>query len=190
MFEMPETFQAGITSWFRGPERAFAVRQGDLSALEDVAQRCCDIWNGANSLIIPVRSNGSTWPTIDNCLDSGPVEDCLVHDAVSEEAVRRLSRRLGSRVRQWVRLRDDVDERELHPLLLQPSYQRDANPVVLRVPRFQQRRLHRIALICWGRIRAEDRDDYGTAFRLEDVRGPAAHAAMLDGQLDQLAPLE
>ena len=60
MFEMPETYQVGVTSWFRGPERRPpSAREGDLQALEEVAALPGTLTGvGANSLIIPVRSNG------------------------------------------------------------------------------------------------------------------------------------
>lgn len=190
MFAMPETYQVGITSWFRGPERAFVIRQGDLRALEEVVAHCCNLWNGANNLIVPVRSDGRTWPVIGAMLDVRPVEATLVHDAVPKLAVQRLKRSLGSRAQLWMGLREESDNREIHPLLLQPSYQRDAERVLLRIPRLEGRRLQRIAMVCWGRVREEDRDDYESAFRLEDAHGPVAHAAIVDGQLDQLAPIE
>lgn len=43
----------------RGAEWAFAIPDGDLAALEEVAAICCDFWNGANSLVIAIGEDGS-----------------------------------------------------------------------------------------------------------------------------------
>jgi hypothetical protein len=43
----------------RGTEWVFAIPSGDLAALDEIAARCCDFWNGANSLLIAVGDNGA-----------------------------------------------------------------------------------------------------------------------------------
>lgn len=75
MFEPPATYQVGLTFYYRGPEWAIAVRQGDMKALTWAFERCSQFWNGASTLIIPVRSDGRTWPVISDYLDDRPVEN-------------------------------------------------------------------------------------------------------------------
>lgn len=187
MFDPPETYQSAVTLWYRGPEWAFAIRQGDLAALESVLVRCT-FWNGANSLIIPVRADGRTWPVIQQYLTVRPVETCFVHDSVPGAARQRVAGVLGPTIRQWAGLWDEFDRDELHPLLLQPSYRIKAERVSLRVPRFGSERLRRIALAVWGHLPEEDLGHYRQGFDLGEVDGLAGHAALLEGQLSGNSP--
>ena len=188
MFDRPETYQAALTLWYRGPEWAFAVRQGNLAALEWALERSSTFWNGANSLIIPIRADGRTWPIIEQYLAVRPVETCFVHDSVPAVARARAARALGPSISQWANAWDGFDEQELHPLLLQPSYLGEAKPVSLRVPRFAFRSLRRIALATWGHLPDEDVSHYRRGFDVDVVAGSAAHAALLEGQLFGSSP--
>jgi hypothetical protein len=188
VFSTPETYQAGITLWRRGPEWAFAVPIGNIAALEEVAALCCRFWNGANSLIIPVASDGRTWPAIEQLLNVHPVEACFLHDGVRPDAAERLQHQLGHRVLRWTNLHDEFDRFELHPLLLQPSYIARESPP-LDLPVFRTRKLRRIGLVCWGDIPAEASPEYARAFALRRLTDADAHTAVLVGQTSETSPL-
>jgi hypothetical protein len=188
MFEQPEIQQATLSVWFRGPEVAFAIREGDLAAL-DAVLRTCRFWNGAGSLIVPVRADGRTWPVIEQLLEVRPVEVCLFHESVPERARERLRTGLAPHVADWSEFWDTFDDRELHPLMLQPSWRGEAPKPSLLIPRFHSARLDRIALATWGYVPDDELADYRQAFDLGEVEGGAAHIRLLEGQLTQLSPL-
>jgi hypothetical protein len=192
MFEPPATYQVGLTFYYRGPEWAIAVRQGDMKALEWALERCSQFWNGASTLIIPVRSDGRTWPIIGEYLDTRPVEACFVHDSVPESARARLAEKLGpTRVRRWSPAWEGFDDEEMHPLRLQPIPPDRVHSRLLRIPCFTSDRLKRISLAAWGYIRAEDLGDYRKYFNVGEVTAPRqALAAMLGGQLHGTSPAE
>jgi hypothetical protein len=173
---------------FRGPELAFAIPWGDFAALEEVADLACDFWNGANSLIVAVGSDGDV-PDMDLLLRICEVERVYVHDRVGDAGRAALTARFGSRLRSpWAY----GLEREQHPLNLQPSFRTadSAGPLpVLLLPAYEDEALRRIARIAFGRIKDEDWEDYGTAFSLEFCAGQEAHFALVDGQVSGLAPL-
>ena len=192
MFEPPASHQVGLTFYYRGPEWAIAVRQGDMEALTWVLRRCSQFWNGAGTLIIPVRSDGRTWPIISDYLDSRPVEACYVHESVPETAQARLARKLGSsRVGRWSPIWDGFDDHEMHPLLLQPLPPDPTQSRMLRIPRFTSERLKRISVATWGHLPNEDLAHYRSYFNVGEVTAPLqAHAAMLGGQLNGTSPTE
>jgi DNA-binding MarR family transcriptional regulator len=190
MLDPPAAYQSTLSIWYRGPEWAFAIREGDLDALAWVLERV-NFWNGGNSLIIPVRSDGRTWGVINHLLDVHPVEACFVHESVSEKAADRLAKNLGTGVRQWSTAWDGFDEHELHPLLLQPDVPAATRAPELRVPRFSSKRLQRISLAAWGHLREEDHSEYEARFDIQEASGGVeAHAALLEGQLNQRSPIE
>jgi hypothetical protein len=190
MLGPPSTYQAALSVWYRGPEWAFAIREGDLDALTWVLERV-NFWNGGNSLIIPVRSDGRTWGAMGQLLDVHPVEACFVHESVPEAAANRLAKTLGTGVRQWSTAWDGFDEHELHPLLLQPDVPAATTAPELRVPRFSSKRLKRITLAAWGHLAEEDRSEYEARFDLKEASDKVdAHAALLEGQLNQRSPVE
>jgi hypothetical protein len=190
VLDPPSTYQAALSIWYRGPEWAFAVPEGDLDALTWVLERV-NFWNGGNSLIIPVRSDGRTWRSMSQFLDVHPVERCYVHESVSEPAASRLAKTLDVGVRQWTSAWDGFDEHELHPLLLQPDVPAATTAPELRVPKFSSQRLRRIALAAWGHLAEEDRAEYEARFDLKEASGRVdAHAALLEGQLNQRSPIE
>jgi hypothetical protein len=86
LFDKHLNSQHWVSYTVRGPEWAFAVPQGDLVALEDVMRRCSAFWNGAGSLVIPVRADGRIPPVIDAFLDSRPVDRCFWHESLGERA--------------------------------------------------------------------------------------------------------
>ena len=192
MFEPPTTYQVGLTFYYRGPEWAIAVREGDMEALTWALERCSQFWNGASTLIIPVRSDGRIWPMICDYLDDRPVEVCYVHESVPETARARLTEKLASsRVRRWSPAWDGFDDHEMHPLLLQPSPADQMRRRLIRIPRFTSERLRRICLATWGYLSADDIPDYREYFEVGVVSAPRqAHAAMLSGQLNGTSPAE
>lgn len=192
MFESPASHQVGLSFYYRGPEWAIAVRQGDMDALTWALERCSRFWNGANTLIVPVRSDGRTWPVVSDLLDVRPVERCFVHESVADSAQSRLAKRLGrARVAQWSTAWDDFDEWEVHPLRLQPPANDPLSRRSLRIPRFDTERLRRISLAAWGHLPDEHHPAYRDYFDVGVVAAPLpAHAAMLGGQLHGVSPLE
>lgn len=192
MFEPPATYQVGLTFYYRGPEWAIAVRQGDMKALTWAFERCSQFWNGASTLIIPVRSDGRTWSVISDYLDDRPVEACYVHDSVPETAQARLLKKLDfSRVRRWAAAWDGFDDSEMHPLRLQPLPSDSAHRRLIRIPRFSSERLRRICLAAWGYLNPDDLPHYRDYFNVGEVSAlRQAHAAMLGGQLDGTSPAE
>lgn len=188
MFEQPEIQQVPVSVWFRGPELAFAIPEGDHDALDQVLQNC-RFWNGGNALLIPVRRDGRTWPVVEQLLDVRPVEICLFHERVPETARSRVRARLGAYVGEWVGLYDRFDDRELHPLMLQPSWRGDGPKPSLLIPRFGNARLDRIARVAWGYVADDELPDYRRAFDFGEVDGTAAHIALLEGQLSGLSPI-
>jgi hypothetical protein len=192
MFEPRASHQAGLTFFYRGPEWAIAVRQGDLGALTWAMERCSRFWNGAGTLIIPVRADGRTRSDIADHLDTRPVEACFFHDSVPEHARSALARKLGrTAVRQWTGAWDGFDEYELPPLLLQPLPSERIGRRSLRIPQFESRRMKRICLAAWGHIAKEDEPDYRQYFDVGGVRSIRhCHTAMLAGQLEGTSPVE
>ncbi len=163
-----------------------------MNALEWALKRCSQFWNGASTLIIPVRSDGRTWPIISGYLEDRPVEACYVHDSVPEAAQVQLAKKLGpSQVRRWSSAWDGFDDQEMHPLRLQPVPADHLQNRLLRVPRFASDRLKRISLATWGYLHSEDSEHYRNYFNVGDVSAPLqAHAAMLSGQLNGTSPVE
>jgi DNA-binding MarR family transcriptional regulator len=192
VLDSPVTYQVGLSFYYRGPDWAIAVRQGDLESLEWVLERCSQFWNGAGTLIIPVRSDGRTWPIINDYLETRPVETCFVHESVPETARHRLVKSLGSSlVRHWSSMWDGFDENEMHPLRLQPLPPDRLRSPSLLIPRFDSARLRRIALATWGNISSEDLADYRNYFTVGDVGDQrTAIAAMLSGQVNGVSPAE
>lgn len=146
MFDEHLTQQHRLNYFVRGPEWAFAIPQGDLSALEDVMRRCSTFWNGAGSLLIPVRADGQIPKAIGYFLQTRPVDTCYTHGALTEPAKNSVRKRVSA---QTVDLWDGFDEREIHPL-----HQIESPPstprLLLESPQFSSDGLRRVALATWG----------------------------------------
>lgn len=185
-----ESQQVSIACWWRGPEWAFALPQGDLRALEEVIERCSYFWNGANSLLIPVRADGRVPEYLEPLLEGRPVEHTHLHPRLGQRAAAGLQRRLGRHLGQTGTFWEGFDDHELHPLLVQRSLRRDGEaPPSLSVPVFRSRRLRRVALAAWGQIREVDQPEYEREFDLFPATGPHAHQALVSGQARELSPL-
>jgi len=154
-------------------------------------KRCSQFWNGASTLIVPVRADGRFPREIREYLELRPVEACFVHDSIPASAHKKLTEQLGpALVRWWRQASEEFDEEEMHPLLLQPQ-PADATRRLLRVPKFGSPRQERIALAAWGHVDEADRPHYRNYFDVGDVTAPlTAHAAMLGGQTGGTSPLE
>jgi hypothetical protein len=175
----------------RGPEWAFAIPDGDFAALEEVAALCCDVWNGANSLLIAVDEAGSLSADTDELLGTRDVERVYVHERINEAQRDKLTERFGQERIDEISSR--LTRRELHPLNLQPSYREPpagGPQLALPIPIYENEDLARVARVAWGRIDEEDRPHYSEAFLLEPHVDEAAHFALVDGQISGLAPLE
>ena len=140
MFEQPTVRVSRLSYSLRGPEWGFAVPQGDLEALEEVIETCSSFWNGIGSLIIPVRSDGRIYDSLDRALEVRQVEHVLVHERVGERATESLRTRLTN----VVPLRA-IDEHEIHPLFLSLIDCDEALETLWR-PLLTTKRLRRIAL--------------------------------------------
>ena len=189
MGDRPENQQVSVTFWWRGPEWAFALPQGDLHALEQVIAGCSHFWNGANSLLIPVRADGRVPRYLELLLEGRPVEQTYLHPRLGQRAAAGLHRRLRRHLGQTGTLWEGFDEQELHPLLLERSLRRGAELPWLSVPVFKSRRLRRVALAAWGQIREEDQPEYERDFDIFPAKGVEAHRALVSGQARELSPL-
>jgi hypothetical protein len=192
MFDPPPSHQASITLFYRGPEWAIAVRQGDLVALEWALQRCSSFWNGASTLIIPIRADGRVPSTIFDQLDLRAAETCFIHNSVPADAWAQAARKLGpTRVRQWSPAWDEFADEELHPLHLQPKAGTHMERTSLRIPVFASATQRLISTAAWGHIPENDLSHYREVFEVGHVSDPMhAHAAVLAGQTHGSSPLE
>jgi hypothetical protein len=88
--------QQRLRGVLRGPEYEFAPH-GDLSALEEVVELCCDIWNGAGSLILPIPRSGRVTGGHEQYLETRQIGECFVKAPVTEKTEAML-RALGLNV--------------------------------------------------------------------------------------------
>jgi hypothetical protein len=173
----------------RGGEYAFAINHGDFEALEDVASRCCDFWNGANSLIISVDDNPEFKASLDHVTATRDVERVFIHSRVTEQGRLALQERFGARL---VPMNDFGLRLDFHPLNLQPSFRdppEDGPRIVLPVPVYEPSELSRVGIVTFGRIDDEARDGYSSAFVIQEHPGSNAHGALLSSQISCLSPL-
>jgi hypothetical protein len=173
--------QHRLTYFVRGPEWAFAVPQGDLGALEDVMRRCSSFWNGAGSVLVPVRADGRIPRAMSILLRTRPVDTCWLHERLSAKARAAIARRIPEAALLW----DRFDEHELHPLHLIRKEPADRPPEdALEVPRFHSARLQRASLAAWGHINEEDYPYWRERYSIGQPAGDDAHGAMLRGQVE------
>jgi hypothetical protein len=182
--------QHRILHAFRGAEYAFAIPDGDLDVLAEVIGWCCDIWNGANSLLIPVTADGSYPPYVEQFLELRPIDQMVIHTSLPDGTDRVFGERFGHDIVSvhWERLLAN----DLHPLNLQPSFQRGSAPEgrpPLPIPAYDDDALARIARVVWGRLDPEDDAEFREAFLLEQHEGEASHFALVDGQVRRTSPL-
>ncbi len=173
----------------RGGEYAFAIPAGDLAALDEVVPICCQVWNGANSLIVPVTEDAELPVSVEHATTTRDVERVFVHKAVGDGGRARLAARFPGRT---TLLHDHALERDLQPLNLQPSFRdppQGGPSAVLPVPVYDDDALRRIAHVACGFIDEASVGEYGEAFVLEERTGPAAHSALLSSQIAGRSPL-
>lgn len=171
----------------RGPELAFAVPQGDLDALEEVARHCSNFWDGANSLIVPVSTNGGIPKWIDEMREETlSIERCYAHPSLEERAVAAATRRFPD----CVPLYDDFYANDVHPWHLAAAPSSETKPR-LAIPAYDSPSLRRFAAVAWGVLDDEDLPTWGEKFELLERDGPSAHGALLAGQVasDYTTPL-
>ncbi len=183
MFEQPSVQVSRLSYSLRGPEWGFAVPQGDLEALEDVLRLCSTFWNGIGSLIIPVRSDGRVYHSLDRALEVREVEQVYAHEKLGERATAVLR----EKVRHVVPLRA-IDEHEIHPFFLSLN-DRDETLDTVWQPILATKRLRRIALATWGHTPQDDVDDWASRFSFAEVHGLDAQRKLLEAQLVGNAPL-
>ncbi|HEX3425156.1 MAG TPA: hypothetical protein VHT30_03430 [Acidimicrobiales bacterium] len=183
---MPEQYRLQFA--VRGGEYAFAICQDDFDALEEVAGYCCDVWNGANSLICAVDGPDAL-PNLEYLLAARNVEVVYVHKRVDEATRAALIARFNGRVEH---LWGEQFRHEVHPILLQPSYRdRPAGGphLELPIPVYDDELLRRLSRVVYGRIEDDDRPEYAKAFTLTEYAGAQAHFALVDAQISGLSPL-
>src|ERR1051326_1561125 len=183
MFEQPSVQVSRLSYSLRGPEWGFAVPQGDLEALEDVLRLCSTFWNGIGSLIIPVRSDGRIYHSLDRALEVRKVEQVLAHESLEECASEALRERVG----RVAPLRA-IDKHEIHPLFLSLNDRDEILETVWR-PILATKRLRRIALATWGHISEDDFDDWASRFALFEAHDLDAQRKLIEAQLVGNAPL-
>lgn len=171
--------QHWLTYTVRGPEWAFAVPQGDLAALEDVMRRCSTFWNGAGSLIIPVRRDGRIPKVIDWFLHCRPVDACFWHESLSERAVAGLQEKIAGAQRLW----DEFDRHENHPLHLVERPSPGEPMPEMKIPNFSSAGLRRSALAIWGYIQEADLQYWQEKFEVDMCTGEDAYVALMNGQI-------
>jgi hypothetical protein len=172
--------QHRLTYFIRGPEWAFAIPQGDVAVLEDVMRRCATFWNGAGSLLIPVRADGRMPRSLDILLQTRPVDACYMHEELGDVARTAVQERIPGAVRLW----DGFDDRELHPLhLRERRVSGDEPKPTLELPQFRSAALRRAALAIWGDILDDDMPAWQERYEVASCDGEAAHGALLRGQL-------
>lgn len=164
----------------RGPEWAFAIPEGDLAALEDVMRRCSGFWNGAGSLLIPVRRDGRLPKLLDALQATRGIDQCFIHETVETRARDAVQHRLPNATLLW----DGFDEHELHPLhLLGTSRDTDAAKPHAEFPQFRAAGLQRVVLALWGHVPEEDMELWRERFEVQTARDDEAHGALLRGQV-------
>jgi hypothetical protein len=178
--EPPLNSQHWLSYTVRGPEWAFAVPQGDLEALEEIMGGCSTFWNGAGSLIIPVRRDGRIPEVIDWFLRSRPVDGCFWHESLSERAVDGLQRKIGGAQRLW----DGFDRHENHPLHLVERPGPDDVKPAMKIPTFPSARLRRAVLALWGFMQDADVPFWQEKFDVDTCAGSEAHVALTNGQIE------
>jgi hypothetical protein len=175
--------QQRLRGVLRGPELAVAIPQGDLNALQEVVEVCCDIWNGVGSLILPVDRRGRMTGHHPAYLQSRQAEQCLVHRELPENTYRSL-RALVPQVSPF--FADLVRQTNLHPLNLQPTYS-GSGKQSLKVPTFRSAHLRRLSTVVWGRIDDEDRPEYEKGFEITETDAEDAFVALVEAQIDQIS---
>jgi hypothetical protein len=162
----------------RGPEWAFVIPHGDMDALEDVMQRCSGFWNGAGSLIIPIRRSGWTPSWVDYLLETRSVDLTWIHEAVDQSLRERIREKLG----QTGILRDNFDRDETHPLRLAAADQRLGR---LTIPAKDTAVSRTLALALWGHINEPDLPYYQERYEISEAQPGASNwKALVDGQID------
>lgn len=159
----------------RGPEWAVALPQGDLHALAQVMRRCATFWNGAGTLLIPVRRDGRIPSWIDVLLATRPVDRILIHEGLCESARNSVTTRFA----HAELFSERYDDRELHTLLIADV---ESEPP-LRVPNFRGREMQLFTLACWGALQDEDVSYWEAGLEVTYVSGADAASALVDGQI-------
>jgi hypothetical protein len=173
----------------RGGEYAFAIREGDLAALDQIVTICGQVWNGANSLIVPVSEDAELPVLVDHATANRDVERVFIQKAVGKAGQARLAARFPGRT---IQLHDHALQFDLHPLNLQPSFRdppQGGPSEVLPIPVYDNDALQRIARVACGFIEDAGVGAYGEAFVLDERTGPAAHSALLSSQIAGRSPL-
>jgi hypothetical protein len=171
--------QVRLTYLARGAYWAFALPDGDIDALQDVMRACSTFWNGAGSLLVPIRKDGRIWPHLDECLNVTPIDRMWVHPglgSVARDAVLERFPGAGE-------FRPGFDRVEHHPLDLLPERDPGEPRPTLARPIVRGRRLEAIALACWGWIPEDELADWELSLGTLTVDGDLAIRSIIDAQL-------
>jgi hypothetical protein len=178
VFEEALTAHRRLRYSVRGPEWAFVIPYGDRGALEDVMRRCSGFWNGAGSLIVPIKRTGWMPPYVDDLLGTRAVDLTWVHGAVDGALHEGVVQKLG----QIARLSDSFDRHETHPLrLVSPEQTRTQR---LTVPATSTAAARTLKLALWGDIADDDLPYYRDRYTVQEAQpGAESWKALIDGQI-------
>jgi len=179
VFEEPLNAHRRLRYSVRGPEWAFVIPHGDWDALADAMRRCSSFWNGAGSLILPVKANGALPRTLNALLDAREIDLAWVHPSIDEALYPRLTEKL----RQLARLHERFDQHETHPLRLR-SADEDKPRGRLVVPSTDSAVKRMLTLALWGDISKEDLPHYQRRYEVSwPSPGKASWKSLIDGQI-------
>lgn len=179
MFDENLNRQVRLTYLARGPQWAFALPDGDIDALKEVMRACSTFWNGAGSLLVPVRKDGRIWPHVDECVAVTPIDRMWLHPGLASTARDAvLGRYPGAG-----EFRPGFDRVEHHPLDLLPERDPAEPRPTLARPDVRGRRLEAIALACWGWIPEDELPEWGRSLGILTVDGDDAIRSIIGAQV-------
>jgi hypothetical protein len=179
VFEEPLNAHRRLRYSVRGPEWAFVIPHGDWTALADTMRCCSSFWNGAGSLIVPVKRDGALPRSLGTLLEAREVDLAWVHPSIDDTLYARLTERLG----QLARMHERFDQYETHPLRLR-SAKEGTERRRLIVPSTGTRATRMMALALWGEISDEDLPHYQDRYDVSAAPpGAATWQSLIDGQI-------
>lgn len=178
MVEEPLNGHRRLRYSVRGPEWAFVIPYGDLTALEEVMRRCSTFWNGAGSLILPIKRSGWNPRSVEPLLQVRSVDLTWVHSSVD----RSLHDRIRETVGEMAVLHENFDRYETHVHRLATPEQDTTLRLTVPAGGTAASRILKLAL--WGHLNDEDLPYWRDRFEISDAQpGAASWKALIDGQI-------